>query len=259
MSLWNAELTGRITTSKGSYRIHGLTHSEWDVLLFKTDAQGGESIEVTWHPDQPIAPVKQTLDSGGGPKGASWDAMREAPYPLAPAPIFSQEDGTRFCLQPLHDGRGETTTGWKVTGDAGGKQQLMASIQHSFPEHTSLQTVRANLLAADKALEAGSFLATHRQWWHDYYPSSFLTLNDPEKEAFYWIQMYKFASATRGDGPIMDLMGPWYHKTFWPMVWGDLNVAAAVLDTSDGESVIRRRVAAQFDRPIRRQPFPECS
>jgi hypothetical protein len=22
----------------------------------------------------------------------------------------------------------------------------------------------------------------------------------------------------------MDLMGPWYHKTFWPMVWGDLNV-----------------------------------
>jgi hypothetical protein len=22
----------------------------------------------------------------------------------------------------------------------------------------------------------------------------------------------------------MDLMGPWYHKTFWLMVWGDLNV-----------------------------------
>ncbi len=36
--------------------------------------------------------------------------------------------------------------------------------------------------------------------------------------------MYKFASATRAGGPIMDLMGPWYHKTFWPMVWGDLNV-----------------------------------
>ena len=36
--------------------------------------------------------------------------------------------------------------------------------------------------------------------------------------------MYKFASATRSNGPVMDLMGPWYHKTFWPMVWGDLNV-----------------------------------
>ena len=28
----------------------------------------------------------------------------------------------------------------------------------------------------------------------------------------------------RQNGPIQDLMGPWYHKTFWPMVWGDLNV-----------------------------------
>ena len=28
LSLWNAELTGTITTSKGSYRVHGLTHSE---------------------------------------------------------------------------------------------------------------------------------------------------------------------------------------------------------------------------------------
>ena len=224
LSLWNAELTGTITTSKGSYHILGLTHSERDVLFFETDAQGGESIEVSWHPDQPIAPVKQTLDAGGGPKGASWDAMRKAPYPPAPEPIFSQEREMLCCLQPLLDGRGETTTGWKVTGDAGGKQQLVASIHHSFPEHTSLQTVRANLLAADEALETGSFLATHHQWWHDYYPQSFLTLNDPEKEAFYWIQMYKFASATRGNGPIMDLMGPWYHKTFWPMVWGDLNV-----------------------------------
>lgn len=36
--------------------------------------------------------------------------------------------------------------------------------------------------------------------------------------------MYKFASASRGNGPILDLMGPWYNHTFWPMVWGDLNV-----------------------------------
>ena len=97
--------------------------------------------------------MKQTLDAGGGPKGGSWDAMRKAPYPLPPEPIFSQESEMQFCLQPLLDGRGETTTGWKVTGDADGKQRLVASIHHSFPEHTSLQTVKANLLAADEALE----------------------------------------------------------------------------------------------------------
>ncbi|MEO9571679.1 MAG: glycoside hydrolase family 95-like protein, partial [Polaribacter sp.] len=37
-------------------------------------------------------------------------------------------------------------------------------------------------------------------------------------------QMYKLGSASRGNGPILDLMGPWYNRTFWPMVWGDLNV-----------------------------------
>ena len=36
--------------------------------------------------------------------------------------------------------------------------------------------------------------------------------------------MYKLGSASRGNGPILDLMGPWYNRTFWPMVWGDLNV-----------------------------------
>ena len=36
--------------------------------------------------------------------------------------------------------------------------------------------------------------------------------------------MYKLGSAMRENGPILDLMGPWYHYTFWPMVWGDLNV-----------------------------------
>ncbi|MGB1127438.1 MAG: glycosyl hydrolase family 95 catalytic domain-containing protein, partial [Opitutales bacterium] len=83
---------------------------------------------------------------------------------------------------------------------------------------------KQNLLAARAELKSGQFIAAHRAWWHDYYPQSFLTLNDTEKEAFYWIQMYKFASASRGDGPIVDQLGPWYHYTFWPMVWGDLNV-----------------------------------
>jgi len=224
LGLWDAELTGTIKTSKGSYRIQGLSHSETDVIYFETDAEGGESIKITWHPDKPIAPVKQTLDAGGGPKADSWDKMRTAPYPLPKEPTWSEEDDMQFCFQPLYQNRGETTTGWEITGDAAGKQLLTASIHHSFPEHNSLATVKQNLLNARKLLKNETFISSHRKWWHEYYPFSFLTINDPEKEAFYWIQMYKLGSAMRENGPILDLMGPWYHKTFWPMVWGDLNV-----------------------------------
>ncbi len=84
--------------------------------------------------------------------------------------------------------------------------------------------VKENLARARLLQNDNRFVDSHRQWWHAYYPQSFLTLNDKEKEAFYWIQMYKLGSSMRQNGPIQDLMGPWYHDTFWPMVWGDLNV-----------------------------------
>ncbi|MDF7823577.1 discoidin domain-containing protein [Pontiellaceae bacterium B12227] len=224
MDLWNAEMVGTIKTSKGAYAVRGFSHSLHDVIYFETDASGGESIKVSWHPDIPKAPVRTTLEAGGGPKGGTWDRMRNAPYEPAPESIQSEENGLQYCFQPLLDNRGETTTGWDVRGKANGKQVLLASIHHSFPEHDSKEKVTKNLKQAETMLADQTFFSSHRKWWNEYYPLSFLTINDPEKEAFYWIQMYKFASATRGNGPVMDLMGPWYHKTFWPMVWGDLNV-----------------------------------
>jgi hypothetical protein len=204
--------------------VRGLVHATSDVIHFVTEAEGDESVAVTWHPEEPYSSVRRTLEGGGGPQGGTWNAMRDAPYPRAPEPVLSEHGDMRFCLQPLYQHRGETTTGWQLDGDPAGKQSLVASVHHSFPEQDSKATVQANLEGARASLAAGSFLAGHRAWWHDYYPLSFITFNDAEKEAFYWIQMYKFASATRANGPILDNMGPWYHFTFWPMVWGDLNV-----------------------------------
>ncbi|TWU55868.1 glycosyl hydrolase family 95 catalytic domain-containing protein [Rubripirellula reticaptiva] len=223
LDLWNAELTGTVNTNKGSYAVRGFSHSLHDVIYFETNADH-ESIKVSWHPDVPKAPVRTTLENGGGPKGASWNKMREAPYELPPEPTLSEKDEMQFCFQPLYQDRGETTTGWKIQGKPSGKQILLASVHHSFPQHDSMEKVANNLQVATDLLAGNTFISAHRKWWNNYYPLSFLTIDDPEKEAFYWIQMYKFASATRGNGPVMDLMGPWYHSTFWPMVWGDLNV-----------------------------------
>ncbi|MEN8663025.1 MAG: glycosyl hydrolase family 95 catalytic domain-containing protein [Lentimonas sp.] len=224
LDLWNAEMTGVITTTEGSYSVRGLSHSLEDVIYFETDAKD-ESIEITWHPDEPFSSVRKTLDQGGGPKANGiWKAMREAPYPATPDPVWSEKGGMQFCLQPLYQHRGETTTGWEVRGAADARQTMIASIHHSYPEKNSLEIVQQNLLAARDLLSSKSLVTSHQQWWRDYYPQSFLTIGDSEKEAFYWIQMYKLGSAMRENGPILDLMGPWYHKTFWPMVWGDLNV-----------------------------------
>ncbi|OUS72894.1 hypothetical protein B5G52_06840 [Pseudoalteromonas sp. A601] len=224
LGLYDAELTGEITTTLGSYKIKGITHSDEDVIYFETDAANGESIVISWHPDEPYPPVKGFFDRGRGPKSAGWDRMRNAPMPMPEKVSLFKEDDMNFSFQPLYQHRGETTVGWEVVGKESGKQYLSASIHHSFPEKNSHEKVKANLLTARKMLKENTFFDTHQAWWHSYYPQSFLTIGEPEKEAFYWIQMYKLASASRGDGPILDLMGPWYNDTFWPMVWGDLNV-----------------------------------
>ncbi|WP_158972770.1 hypothetical protein [Paraglaciecola sp. L3A3] len=224
LSLYDAELTGEIITSVGSYKVKGITHSENDIIYFETDAKAGEEVNISWHPDAPYPPVKSAFDKGHGPKAPNWDRMRNAPLPMPEGPSFSQEDNMHFSLQPLYQHRGETTVGWEVVGKAAGKQYLSASVHHSFPEKNSHETVKATLLKSRELLANNDLFKTHQKWWHDYYPQSYLSIGEPEKEAFYWIQMYKLASASRGDGPILDLMGPWYNDTFWPMVWGDLNV-----------------------------------
>jgi hypothetical protein len=223
LDLWNAELTGSITTSKGKYKIKGFTHSTKDVIFFETDAKN-EKVEITWHAEAPIPPVYEVLKSGEGPKGGTWDKMRAVDLEMAPNPTYSKDKGYNFCFQPLFDHRGETTTAWKVSGKPSKKQQLIASVHHSYPERNSLEIVAKNLETGEKLIKNKNFISSHKKWWHDYYPLSFLTINDAEKESFYWIQMYKLGSASRGNGPILDLMGPWYNRTFWPMVWGDLNV-----------------------------------
>lgn len=224
VNLWNAELTGTVRTTAGAYQIRGLSHSKHDVIYVEIDAVDGESVEIAWHPAVPYSSTRKSLEQGGGPKGGLWEVMRTVAYPLPPEPTLRQEGGMQFCLQPLYAHRGETTTGWQITGEPTGRQVLTASIHHSFPDTTSLATVQASLQRAGALLRAGNFFSSHQAWWHAYYPQSFLTLDDTEKEAFYWIQMYKLGSSMRRDGPIQGLMGPWYHSTFWPMVWGNLNV-----------------------------------
>ncbi len=224
LSLYNAELSGTITTTKGAYELSGFAHSGLDVIKVNVKALNGESVKVTWIPAEPKSSVRSVLERGGGPKGGSWDRMKNDPYPMPPKPLVTDVDGITASKQLLYQHRGETTTSYTITGEPAGAQEILASVHHSFPEKDSQEITIASMKQAQARLQAGTFLSTHREWWHAYYPQSFLTLNDPEKEGFYWIQMYKLGSAMRQNGPILDLMGPWYEPTFWPMVWGDLNV-----------------------------------
>jgi hypothetical protein len=52
-------------------------------------------------------------------------------------------------------------------------------------------------------------------------------LPDQKTQAFYRLQLHKLGSAVRRDGPMMDLMGPWWGSSPWPAIWWNLNVQLA--------------------------------
>jgi hypothetical protein len=94
-------------------------------------------------------------------------------------------------------------------------------------------TVAANQVTTTKAVAdiqdalkstPDELARSHREWWHAFYPKSFLSIPDTRMESFYWIQMYKFAAGTRADRPALDLMGPWFRSTPWARTWWNLNI-----------------------------------
>ena len=109
---------------------------------------------------------------------------------------------------------GEVATAWNETPVGNGRRVIL-SIADSFPG----KTASAEALATVKRIAGANFeslLASHRNWWHEFYPRSFVSIPDPKLESFYWIQFYKLASASRPHLVPVDLLGPWYRRTGWP-------------------------------------------
>ena len=144
---------------------------------------------------------------------------------LNPAPFLDELPryrGVRVSVQKRKSG-GEYAVAWQEQSLGGGRRLLVLSIADSFPDAQARQQAAA---AVQRAMADGpvKLRQTHRRFWHAYYPQSFLSIPNARLESFYWIQMYKLASATRADRPAIDTLGPWYDRTPWPGIWWNLNV-----------------------------------
>jgi alpha-L-fucosidase 2 len=201
LSLWDAELTGTVTTSAGRISLTVFIHGE--TLVADATAAGTEQVRWTFHP--------AAADS---PREAS-----EAPpagYVRNPAWTTKTTGGVELVLQRLAGG-GQTATAYRESGG-----RLLLSVAHSFPSGTA-----AEGQALARVRDAGPYeelRAAHRAWWHAFYPKSFLSIPDERLQSFHWIQLYKVASAARAGGPVMATTGPWLEPTPWPAVWWNLNV-----------------------------------
>jgi alpha-L-fucosidase 2 len=193
LSLWDAELSGTVTTTSGTVRLRAFVHATEDLLVVVTDP--ATSWSFTPYPAE--SPRAKTNPRPPG--------LQTNPDPVV-------TDG--LCVQDLAAG-GQTATAWREEDGT-----LVATVAHTYTDAGAAERATR----AVQVRPGGSLVGSHRRWWHDFYPKSFVSIPDARLQSFYWIQLYKMACATRLDRPVIGTAGPWLEPTSWPATWWNLNV-----------------------------------
>jgi alpha-L-fucosidase 2 len=205
LSLWDAELTGTIATTLGTVGLRAFVHAAEDLLVVEVTPDAGErGVGWSFTPHEAISPRAKTNKP-------------PADYRTNPPPVITTSADGGECVQDLVAG-GQTATAWRSeTGT------LVVSVAHSHPGSSAAeQAARQADHGARRPVH--ELAGAHRRWWHDFYPRSFVSIPDARLQSFYWIQLYKMASATRVDRPVIGTAGPWLEPTGWPATWWNLNV-----------------------------------
>ncbi|MGW4895737.1 glycosyl hydrolase family 95 catalytic domain-containing protein [Kitasatospora sp. NPDC004240] len=211
LSLRDAELTGTVTTTHGTVHLTAFVHAERDLLVVRCHPQDGDE-RIAWT----FTPAPATP-----PREAFYPEQRPADLQDNPPPLLTADPSGGSCVQDLACG-GRTETRWRTTTGPDGTT-LHCTVAHSAHDRTASRTAATTLDEAGRT-HADRLTATHRDWWHAYYPHSFLSVPDRRLQGFYWIQLYKLACATRADRPVLATHGPWLEHTPWPAAWWNLNV-----------------------------------
>ncbi len=215
LDFWNAEARGSLKTDQGEIRFRAFTHSDQMVNVFEVTVTGGEKPVWSWQPGIAANPRK---------------LFKKEPLAAADqngSPVRSRAGDVDISFQPLKPSGGHATA-WKIVSSKKDKNvsTVYASVGFGKDEAAAKAEAVANV---NRAIETGltALTESHRAWWHQFWPESFVSFPDERLESFYYLQMYKMASATRPGRLPLDLMGPWFRRTPWAMIWWNLNLQLA--------------------------------
>jgi len=219
LDLWNAQMKADLAVNSSVLSLRAFADANSDVIVFElTKSDPGADFVWDWVPDN-------RGWAGTTPKVPQ-------PFVPYPEPGLSTYQNCRVSVQDMPVDKAYSThhepaasqhaTAWRVV-KAEGKTYVYTSTTHSYRSSTAKQKAVDNINQA-VARGGAALEANHRNWWHAYYRKSFVTL--PHKfEWFHWMQMYKIASMTRADAPVMmDLTGPWFDRNIsWNGIWANWN------------------------------------
>ena len=228
--LWNAELTGTVTTDRGEIRLRHFTHAEDMAIVTElTPTAGEQGCNWTWHPAEakttrPGYPTKEADIAKFANGYGNHYAETLKVYQANPAGRLENDAGISVWVQDLLVG-GQYATAWgeQVHGDT---RTFIASIANSYPAATAAATAKSDVGRFLKA-ERTAWVQAHRDWWHAYYPRSFVTLPDKSLESLYWQTIYRFGCTSRAGRCFVDTPGIWFQGKSWPYFTTDWNIQSA--------------------------------
>ncbi|MER6948574.1 glycoside hydrolase family 95-like protein [Nonomuraea sp. NPDC000554] len=208
LDLWNAELRGTVTTTLGTIDLTAYVHSERQLMLIRIRTDEPER-ETAWT-FTPLPSISPRQITNPDPN-----------YQPNPPHTLKTDGDVNLCVQPLLAGGHYVTAYQEVARDD--QRYLYVTVAHSHPAETA-QAPAVEAIRSARSRPPSLLTRSHRAWWHAFYPKSFVSLPDYRLQSFYWIQLYKIASATREHAPVMATTGPWLQPTGWPNIWWNLNV-----------------------------------
>lgn len=217
LDIYNAELTGLLHTDKGDISFRAFTPyaHELNVVEVKT------SVPYSW---------KQFPGSPRSPRIIVFpDQKEKLNYTDNPTPQCVARKHEGWSVHPLLAG-GDYATYWKETAGKDGTTLYVATMNEVPEPGISLPKAKTEVSRAI-AQGTASLREEMHGWWNAYYETGMICIPDKKMENFYHLQLYKLATCSHPDGPVMDTFGTFYKTSQWPGIWWNLNVQFTYMAT----------------------------
>jgi alpha-L-fucosidase 2 len=210
--LYDGVVEVNVTTTAGTLSAEVWASADYataDVIVLETSTTGGEAWSVVFVPE-----IAQSTWSGNDARYVP------NPPPVNTSRLLAPQLLLNLTTQAHLIGTGHTTA---VLQSAGAATILTISQVLATPQ---LSDAWATEQVQAAAASVSGLRAAHEAWWHAFWPDGgFVTLDYSILEGFWFIQVYKFASATRRGRAVHDLEGPWFiDGTDWPDMHTDMNI-----------------------------------
>jgi aryl-phospho-beta-D-glucosidase BglC (GH1 family) len=228
LSLWDGQVNGTTVTDLGKIHWTAFAERRHGVFAVALKTEGRESdallgVREEWGITPRIYLEKK-------------DPQEFAEH-LPPKPQHTVRQGVDVILNPMKYRGGHAVASQIVKMP---NQTRVLYVAIAADDTRDPQQAAQN--AADQAVERvqaavaegyASIAPRHQNWWHDHMQTSCLQLpDDPYWQQFWWMQLYKFASASAETSDlVIDTQGPWIWDSAWAGVWWNLNIQLSYFPT----------------------------